>query len=82
MRSIHRCSGLALLACAGAQAQAPTAGSAALTLQGRGPYHTLAIPLGLRSAADRGELQLLNARGEALSFAWAPAWRPRPRRAA
>jgi hypothetical protein len=61
------------LAATAAAAQTPGAGTAALTLQGRGPYYTVAIPQALHRAADLGTLQLLNARGEALPFAWGPA---------
>ncbi len=54
-------------------------GQADLQLQGTGPYYTFTVPLALRSAAaspDLDDLQLLNARGEALPFAWLAALPP------
>ncbi|WKB54076.1 DUF3999 family protein [Eleftheria terrae] len=60
-----------LAAAAGPALAAP--GSAELALQGSGPYHTVHLPMALHTRAassDFGSLRVLNARGEALPFAW------------
>ena len=50
------------------------AGEAALTLQGQAVYYGLRVPLEVQAVtrnADLSDLQVLNARGEPMAFAWA-----------
>ncbi len=77
-RWVRRCKAALGGALIGAlMATAPAwAGEAVLQLEGPGAYHTLRVPPEVESQAERADLrdlQVLNARGEALPFAWAEA---------
>src|SRR5207253_1626624 len=77
MKRSHRLLAIALTASA-ALAGAAAPGGAELALQGAGPYYTLHLTMALQGLAATPELrdmQVVNARGEALPFAWLP---PRP----
>ncbi|TMH06271.1 MAG: DUF3999 domain-containing protein, partial [Betaproteobacteria bacterium] len=55
---------------------AATSHSAGLTVSGAGPYFTLHLPMAIQSQAstvDLSDLQVHNARGDALPFAWVAA---------
>ena len=56
-----------------AGAQPPTTATAPIALQGNGPYHRLALPLGIYAHAAYGDLRDLrvrNAAGNAVPYAW------------
>ena len=58
---------------------AATRHSAGLTVSGAGPYFTLHLPMAIQSQAstvDLSDLQVHNARGDALPFAWVAARPP------
>src|SRR5204863_1795450 len=58
---------------------AATSHSAGLTVGGAGPYFTLQLPMAIQSQAstvDLSDLQVHNARGDALPFAWVAARPP------
>ena len=77
MKTMLRWLGAALAALA-ALAGAAAPGGTDLALQGPGPYYTLHLTMALQGLAATPELrdmQVVNARGEALPFAWLP---PRP----